>query len=75
MPYARSRLRSNPEHGPHVKLENDWLPAESFEHEVRRRAEVVIAPPVNYRYYPAFIEYPGSITLRLQTARGMMVDS
>ncbi|MBW0001546.1 MAG: creatininase family protein [Verrucomicrobia bacterium] len=62
------------EHGPHLKLKNDWLLAEYFKHEVMRRAEVVIAPTVNYHYYPAFIEYPGSITLRLETARDLMVD-
>ena len=34
----------------------------------------MVAPTVNYHYYPAFIEYPGSITLRLETARDLMVD-
>jgi creatinine amidohydrolase len=37
-------------------------------------ADVVIAPTVNYSYYPAFVEYPGSTTLRLETARDMIVD-
>jgi creatinine amidohydrolase len=35
---------------------------------------VVVAPLVNYSYYPAFVEYPGSTTLRLETARDMLVD-
>ena len=34
----------------------------------------MIAPTVNYHYYPAFIEYPGSTTLRLETARDLLVD-
>jgi creatinine amidohydrolase len=29
---------------------------------------------VNYGFYPAFVEYPGSTTLRLETARDMIVD-
>jgi creatinine amidohydrolase len=29
---------------------------------------------VPYHYYPAFVEYPGSTTLRLETARDLMVD-
>lgn len=62
------------EHGPHLKLKNDWLMAEYLKHEVLRRANVVIAPTVNYHYYPAFVEYPGSTTLRLETARDLMVD-
>ena len=35
---------------------------------------MVIAPTVNYHYYPAFIEYPGSTSLRLETARDLLVD-
>ena len=62
------------EHGPHLKLKNDWLLAEYLKREVVRNADVVVAPTVNYHYYPAFIEYPGSITLRLETARDLMVD-
>ncbi|HYL39491.1 MAG TPA: creatininase family protein [Bryobacteraceae bacterium] len=62
------------EHGPHLKLKNDWLMAEYLKREVVRRASVVVAPTVNYHYYPAFVEYPGSTTLRLETARDLMVD-
>jgi creatinine amidohydrolase len=62
------------EHGPHLKLKNDWLEAEYFKNEVLKNADVVVAPTVNYHYYPAFVEYPGSTTLRLETARDLMVD-
>jgi creatinine amidohydrolase len=48
--------------------------AEYFKREILRSADVVIAPTVNYHYYPAFVEYPGSISLRLETARDLMVD-
>lgn len=62
------------EHGPHLKLKNDWLLAEYFKDAILKSAAVVIAPTVNYHYYPAFIEYPGSTTLRLETARDLLVD-
>ena len=62
------------EHGPHLKLKNDWLMAEYLKNEILGRADVVVAPTVNYHYYPAFLEYPGSTTLRLETARDLMVD-
>jgi creatinine amidohydrolase len=62
------------EHGPHLKLKNDWLLAEYFKREVLRNSDVVVGPTVNYHYYPAFIEYPGSISLRLETARDLVVD-
>jgi creatinine amidohydrolase len=62
------------EHGPHLELKNDWLLAEYLKRELTKRADVVVAPTVNYHYYPAFVDYPGSITLRLETARDLMVD-
>jgi creatinine amidohydrolase len=62
------------EHGPHLLLKSDWLLAEYFKRALMKSAAVVIAPTVNYHYYPAFIEYPGSTTLRLETARDLLVD-
>jgi creatinine amidohydrolase len=52
------------EHGPHLKLKNDFILARYLRDRVRERARVVIAPIVNYSYYPAFVEYPGSTSLR-----------
>ena len=62
------------EHGPHLKLSNDLLLAEYFTREVMKRTPVVVAPVVNYHYYPAFVEYAGATSLRLETARDLMVD-
>lgn len=62
------------EHGPHLPLNNDALIAEWLAEEVRQRLPVVIAPLINACYYPAFVEYPGSISLRLETARDLLVD-
>jgi creatinine amidohydrolase len=62
------------EHGPHLKLKNDFAMAEYLKERVRERSSVVIAPTVNYHFYPAFTEYPGSTSLRLETARDVIVD-
>ncbi len=62
------------EHGPHLKLKNDFILATYLSGRVRERSPVVIAPIVNYGYYPAFLEYPGSTSLRLETARDVIVD-
>src|ERR1700685_1768690 len=62
------------EHGPHLKLKTDYLQAEYYTRQILERADVVVAPTVNYSFYPAFVEYPGSTTLRLETARDMLVD-
>ena len=62
------------EHGPHLKLKNDFLIAQYLATRVRQKAAVVVAPTVNYSFYPAFLEYPGSTSLRLETARDVIVD-
>jgi creatinine amidohydrolase len=62
------------EHGPHLQLNNDLLIADYFRDRVLEKADVVMAPTVGFHYYPAFVEYPGSITLRLETARDVIVD-
>jgi len=62
------------EHGPHLKLKNDFVMAEYLAGRIRERSKVVIAPTVNYSYYPAFVEYPGSTSLSLETSRDMIVE-
>jgi creatinine amidohydrolase len=62
------------EHGPHLKLNNDWTLAQYLAACVLKASDVVVAPAVGYHYYPAFVEYPGSVTLRLETARDLIVD-
>ncbi|HEY2798578.1 MAG TPA: creatininase family protein [Thermoanaerobaculia bacterium] len=62
------------EHGPHLKLKNDFVLAEYLKRRVLAKDAVVVAPTINYGYYPAFLEYPGSTSLRLETARDMLVD-
>jgi len=62
------------EHGPHLRLKNDFLIAQYLAARVRAKSAVVIAPTANYSFYPAFVEYPGSTSLRLETARDLIVD-
>ncbi len=62
------------EHGPHLRLKNDFLIAEYLKKRVLRQADVVVAPTINYHFYPAFVEYPGSTSLRLETARDLVTD-
>ena len=62
------------EHGPHLPLDNDRTLAEYLARRVAEVTDVVVAPTLAYHYYPAFVEYPGSTTLRLETARDLVVD-
>lgn len=62
------------EHGRHLQLNNDWVMAEYLKNRVLAAAPVVIAPTINYSFYPAFLEYPGSTSLESHTARDMVVE-
>lgn len=63
------------EHGPHLPLNNDAIIAGWLADEIMRRLPVVVAPLINASFYPAFTEYPGSISLRLETARDLIADT
>ena len=63
------------EHGPHLRLDNDRTLAAYFEARLLAAADVVVAPMLTYHHYPAFVQYPGSITLRPEVARDLVVDA
>src|SRR5262245_35843388 len=46
------------EHGPHLKLKNDWILAEYYKARVLERADVVIAPTINYHFIPRSSNIP-----------------
>ena len=64
------------EHGRHLQLNNDFLMAEYLKKRVLDAAtqNTVIAPTINYSFYPAFLEYPVSPSLSMETAREMFTD-
>jgi creatinine amidohydrolase len=62
------------EHGPHLQLNNDYIMAEYFKERVAREVPVIILPTLQYGYYPAFLEYPGSVSLRAETFSRMIID-
>jgi creatinine amidohydrolase len=62
------------EHGPHLRLDNDLQMAEYLKWRVMAEIPVVAAPTITYHHYPAFAEYPGSTSLRFETARDLVVD-
>ncbi len=62
------------EHGHHLPLNNDFVMAEYLKHAIVERLPVLIAPTINYSFYPAFVEYPGSVSLSTETASAMFKD-
>jgi creatinine amidohydrolase len=62
------------EHGPHLTLANDLKLATYLTRRTAAATAVVVAPTLPYHFYPAFLEYPGSTSLSLNTARDVVVD-
>jgi creatinine amidohydrolase len=62
------------EHGPHLRLDNDRTLADYLAARIEEREDIVIAPTVAYHFYPAFAAYAGSTSLRLETARDLVID-
>lgn len=56
------------EHGPHLPLNTDWLQAEHHRAHLVEAADVVVLPTVPYSFFPAFTDYPGSVSLDAVTA-------
>lgn len=62
------------EHGPHLPLKNDYVMAEYLKNRVAQEVPVAILPTLQYGYYPSFLEYPGSISLRAETFKNVIID-
>lgn len=62
------------EHGLHLPLNNDFLTARYLADALLVRSDIVLAAMVNYSYYPAFIEYPGSVSLSPETSAAVIVE-
>jgi creatinine amidohydrolase len=55
------------EHGPHLPMNADFLQVEWLAGALAQRVEVLVWPTISYGYYPAFIDYPGSVSLARET--------
>ncbi len=62
------------EHGPHLPLNNDYIMAEYLKKRVMEEVAVVVLPTLQYGYYPAFLEYPGSININAVTFKNTIKD-
>src|SRR5262245_1907977 len=62
------------EHGHHLPLKTDYLLAREFGRRIAEALPVVVAPVVDFGYYPAFVNYPGSQHLRADTFVALLTD-
>jgi creatinine amidohydrolase len=63
------------EHGLHLPLNNDYIMANYLRDRILSKLDHALAlPTINYNYYPAFLEYPGSTSLTLQASKALVSD-
>lgn len=62
------------EHGHHLPMCTDYLVARALCDGIIGRLPVLVAPVVDFGYYPAFVRYPGSQHLRAKTFIGLLTD-
>lgn len=62
------------EQGPHLTLDAGERLARYLATRVQSATAVVVAPPLTYHFFPAYVEYPGSTTIAQTTARDLTVD-
>lgn len=51
------------EHGAHLPCGSDYYIVEEIANQVVQRCDVVLLPTLQYGYYPAFIDWPGSVSI------------
>jgi len=57
-----------------MPLNTDWIIAEYLANRVASEVPVILMPTIQYGYYPFFLEYPGSVSLKLNTFKEMVKD-
>ena len=62
------------EHGRHLPMNTDFIQAKWLSHQLALQNDLLIWPVVNYGYYPAFVEFPGSVSLSEATFSSMITD-
>lgn len=62
------------EHGLHLPLDTDARTAEHFAQALAARCAVLVLPVLGYGHYPAFLEYPGSVSIRAAAFRDTVID-
>jgi creatinine amidohydrolase len=62
------------EHGPHLLLGNDEILARYLADRVVAARPVASLPVLTYGFYPAFLEYPGSVSLSSAVQRDLVAQ-
>lgn len=61
------------EHGHHLPLNTDWLLADYLTGQLSALQNLLITPPIGLSFFPAFTDYPGTVSLSKHCA-GLMLE-
>lgn len=62
------------EHGPHLPCGTDFFVVEELAKRVVDRSPVVLLPTLPYAYYPAFVDWPGSVSIEAKHFMDIVSD-
>ena len=55
------------EHGLHLPMDTDFRQAQWLGNAIASRWPVLVWPPIGYGHYPAFLDFPGSVSVNAAT--------
>ncbi len=62
------------EHGPHLPCGTDLMVVEELARRVIQACPVILMPALPYGYFPAFIDFPGSVSIQPEHFMGVVGD-
>lgn len=62
------------EHGLHLPMNTDKIQAEWFAGVIAKEIDAIVWPTLTYGYYPAFVNYAGSASLKAETFRSVVSE-
>ncbi|MCB9138548.1 MAG: creatininase family protein [Caldilineaceae bacterium] len=62
------------EHGPHLPCGTDQMVVDELAERVLRESPVLLLPTLPYAYYPAFVDWPGSVSIEANHFKAIVGD-
>ncbi|MAU08271.1 MAG: hypothetical protein CL607_00500 [Anaerolineaceae bacterium] len=62
------------EHGPHLPLGTDQMVVDDLASRVVEEAPIILLPTLPYAYYPAFIDWEGSVSIEAEHFKAIVAD-
>ena len=62
------------EHGPHLPLGTDLMVTEELANRVLEATPIILLPSLAYAYYPAFVDWVGSVSIEAESFKNFVAD-